>query len=76
LIERALRALDTLPRIPGRMQTVRLTNGTTVIVDHAHSTDSPEKVLHTLRDVLANGRLITWRGRRGACARPCLRLRR
>lgn len=58
-VEQAVRALDGLPQIPGRMETVRLTNGATAIVDYAHSTDSLEKVLHTLRDLVAGGRLIT-----------------
>lgn len=58
-VEQAVRALDGLPQIPGRMETVRLANGATVIVDYAHSTDSLEKVLHTLADIAAGGRLIT-----------------
>lgn len=58
-VKQAVRALDGLPQIPGRMETVRLANGATVIVDYAHSIDSLEKVLGTLRDIVADGRLIT-----------------
>lgn len=58
-LDRVLPALATLGQIPGRMQTLRLSNGTTVIVDYAHSPDSLEKVLGTLRDLVVNGRLIT-----------------
>ena len=58
-ISQVVHALDALPQIPGRMQTVRLANGTTVVVDYAHSADSLEKVLHTLREVAIAGRLIT-----------------
>ena len=41
------------------MQTLRLSNGTTVIVDYTHSPDSLEKVLAMLRDLAGGGRLIT-----------------
>ena len=54
-----LPALAALGQIPGRMQTLRLSRGTTVIVDYAHSPDSLEKVLDTLRDLAVDGRLIT-----------------
>jgi UDP-N-acetylmuramoyl-L-alanyl-D-glutamate--2,6-diaminopimelate ligase len=58
-LEHILPALNAIGQIPGRMETLRLADGTTVIVDYAHSPDSLEKVLDTLRGLTANGRLIT-----------------
>lgn len=58
-LEHAVSVLGSLPQIPGRMETVRLADGVTVVVDYAHSVDALEKVLRTLRDVAAGGRLVT-----------------
>ena len=58
-LDHILPALKAVGQIPGRMQSLRLADGTTVIVDYAHSPDSLEKVLDTLRGLTANGRLIT-----------------
>ncbi|MBR7831852.1 UDP-N-acetylmuramoyl-L-alanyl-D-glutamate--2,6-diaminopimelate ligase [Actinospica durhamensis] len=58
-LDRVLPALEALGQIPGRMQTLRLPNGTTVVIDYAHSPDSLEKVLDTLRELAGDGRLIT-----------------
>ncbi|WP_034264980.1 UDP-N-acetylmuramoyl-L-alanyl-D-glutamate--2,6-diaminopimelate ligase [Actinospica robiniae] len=58
-LEDVLPALKAVGQIPGRMQTLSLADGTTVVVDYAHSPDSLEKVLDTLRGLTANGRLIT-----------------
>ena len=58
-VTQAVRALEALPQIPGRMETLRLPNGATVIVDYAHSADSLEQVLRTLRGIASGGRLIT-----------------
>jgi len=58
-LDRILPALEALGQIPGRMQTLRLSNGTTVVVDYAHSPDSLEKVLDTLRDLAVDARLVT-----------------
>lgn len=58
-IDQILPALKAVGQIPGRMQTLRLADGTTVIVDYAHSPDSLEKVLETLHGLKAQGRLIT-----------------
>lgn len=57
--EQILPALKEIEQIPGRMQTLSLADGATVVVDYAHSPDSLEKVLDTLRGLTANGRLIT-----------------
>ncbi|MEV6419379.1 UDP-N-acetylmuramoyl-L-alanyl-D-glutamate--2,6-diaminopimelate ligase [Streptomyces sp. NPDC051662] len=51
-------ALDRMPPIPGRFERFEAPSGTSVIVDYAHSPDSLEKVLTTIRD-FANGRIVT-----------------
>ncbi|MFB7273095.1 UDP-N-acetylmuramoyl-L-alanyl-D-glutamate--2,6-diaminopimelate ligase [Streptomyces sp. NPDC056244] len=50
--------LDQMPPIPGRFERFETPGGTAVIVDYAHSPDSLEKVLTTVRD-FARGRIIT-----------------
>ncbi|MFF1421322.1 UDP-N-acetylmuramoyl-L-alanyl-D-glutamate--2,6-diaminopimelate ligase [Streptomyces sp. NPDC058280] len=51
-------ALDRMPPIPGRFERFETPRGTSVIVDYAHSPDSLDKVLSTIRD-FARGRIIT-----------------
>ena len=51
-------ALDRMPPIPGRFERFETPSGTSVIVDYAHSPDSLEKVLTTIKD-FARGRIIT-----------------
>jgi UDP-N-acetylmuramoyl-L-alanyl-D-glutamate--2,6-diaminopimelate ligase len=51
-------ALDRMPPIPGRFERFETPGGTSVIVDYAHSPDSLDKVLTTIRD-FARGRVIT-----------------
>ncbi|MFD5029054.1 UDP-N-acetylmuramoyl-L-alanyl-D-glutamate--2,6-diaminopimelate ligase [Streptomyces sp. NPDC058405] len=51
-------ALDRMPPIPGRFERFQTPRGTSVIVDYAHSPDSLDKVLSTIRD-FARGRIIT-----------------
>ncbi|NED88566.1 UDP-N-acetylmuramoyl-L-alanyl-D-glutamate--2,6-diaminopimelate ligase, partial [Streptomyces sp. SID11233] len=41
-----------------RMETLRLADGTSIVVDYAHSADSLEKTLRTLREV-SSGRLLS-----------------
>ncbi|OKI20910.1 UDP-N-acetylmuramoyl-L-alanyl-D-glutamate--2,6-diaminopimelate ligase [Streptomyces sp. CB03911] len=53
-----LRALERLPQIPGRFETITTPAGATVVVDYAHSTDSLEKALATVRG-FATARVIT-----------------
>ncbi|KIF71754.1 UDP-N-acetylmuramyl peptide synthase [Streptomyces sp. AcH 505] len=51
-------ALDRMPPIPGRFERFETPKGTAVIVDYAHSPDSLEKVLTTIKD-FARGRVLT-----------------
>ncbi|OEJ50184.1 UDP-N-acetylmuramoyl-L-alanyl-D-glutamate--2,6-diaminopimelate ligase [Streptomyces agglomeratus] len=51
-------ALDRMPTAPGRFERYRTRAGTSVIVDYAHSPDSLEKVLTTIRG-FATGRVVT-----------------
>jgi UDP-N-acetylmuramoyl-L-alanyl-D-glutamate--2,6-diaminopimelate ligase len=51
-------SLDRMPPIPGRFERFETPRGTSVIVDYAHSPDSLEKVLTTIRG-FAVGRVIT-----------------
>ncbi|MGP3999898.1 UDP-N-acetylmuramoyl-L-alanyl-D-glutamate--2,6-diaminopimelate ligase [Streptomyces sp. 8N706] len=51
-------ALDRMPPVPGRFERFETPGGTCVIVDYAHSPDSLEKVLTTIRG-FASGRVIT-----------------
>ncbi|WP_405461416.1 UDP-N-acetylmuramoyl-L-alanyl-D-glutamate--2,6-diaminopimelate ligase [Streptomyces sp. NBC_00101] len=50
--------LDRMPPIPGRFERFQTPRGTSVIVDYAHSPDSLDKVLTTVRGFAA-GRVIT-----------------
>lgn len=51
-------ALDRMPPVPGRLERFETPQGVSVIVDYAHSPDSLEKVLGTVRE-FAPGRVIT-----------------
>ncbi|WP_405941005.1 UDP-N-acetylmuramoyl-L-alanyl-D-glutamate--2,6-diaminopimelate ligase [Streptomyces sp. NBC_00207] len=51
-------ALDRMPPVPGRFERFRTPLGTSVIVDYAHSPDSLDKVLTTIRG-FARGRVVT-----------------
>ncbi|MER0425408.1 MULTISPECIES: UDP-N-acetylmuramoyl-L-alanyl-D-glutamate--2,6-diaminopimelate ligase [Streptomyces] len=51
-------ALERMPQIPGRFERLHTPEGTSVIVDYAHSPDSLNKVLTTVRG-FAKGRVIT-----------------
>ncbi|MFI5483750.1 UDP-N-acetylmuramoyl-L-alanyl-D-glutamate--2,6-diaminopimelate ligase [Streptomyces rubiginosohelvolus] len=51
-------ALERMPQIPGRFERLQVPGGTSVIVDYAHSPDSLDKVLTTIRG-FARGRVIT-----------------
>lgn len=54
----AIGALAALPQIPGRFETYRARSGAVVIVDYAHSEDSLDKILHTIK-TFATARIIT-----------------
>ncbi|AXK35576.1 UDP-N-acetylmuramoyl-L-alanyl-D-glutamate--2,6-diaminopimelate ligase [Streptomyces armeniacus] len=51
-------ALERMPQIPGRFERVTTSSGTSVIVDYAHSPDSLNKVLATIRG-FARSKVIT-----------------
>lgn len=51
-------ALDRMPPVPGRLERFETPNGSSVIVDYAHSPDSLDKVLCAIRD-FAPGRVVT-----------------
>ncbi|MGW5851768.1 UDP-N-acetylmuramoyl-L-alanyl-D-glutamate--2,6-diaminopimelate ligase [Streptomyces sp. NPDC055254] len=51
-------ALDRMPPVPGRFERFRTPLGTSVIVDYAHSPDSLDKVLATVRG-FSRGRIVT-----------------
>ena len=51
-------ALDRMPPVPGRFERLQTPKGTSVVVDYAHSPDSLNKVLTTIRG-FARGRVIT-----------------
>ena len=54
-----LKASERMPHVPGRLQAVSLACGATGFVDYAHTDDALERVLTSLRAVLAaGGRLI------------------
>ena len=54
-----LDASASMPHVPGRLQAVPLACGATGFVDYAHTDDALERVLSSLREVLApGGRLI------------------
>ncbi|MFJ2030467.1 UDP-N-acetylmuramoyl-L-alanyl-D-glutamate--2,6-diaminopimelate ligase [Streptosporangium sp. NPDC087985] len=57
-LDPVLDALASLPPIPGRFETFQTPGGVSVIVDYAHSPDSLEKVLSTIRG-FARRRVIT-----------------
>jgi UDP-N-acetylmuramyl-tripeptide synthetase len=52
------RGIESLPGVPGRLESVANDAGINVFVDYAHTPDALESVLTTLRGV-ATGRLIT-----------------
>ncbi|MFF4476779.1 UDP-N-acetylmuramoyl-L-alanyl-D-glutamate--2,6-diaminopimelate ligase [Streptomyces melanosporofaciens] len=57
-LEGLVTALDRMPPIPGRLERFETPSGTSVIVDYAHSPDSLDQVLTTIR-AFASGRVIT-----------------
>ena len=44
-----LEALASAPAVPGRFEALRFADGTTVVIDYAHTPDALENVLQTLR---------------------------
>ena len=56
--------LETIEQIPGRMEKIETTRGFSVIVDYAHTPDSLEQILQTLRPIV-RGKLIAVFGATG-----------
>lgn len=56
--DRAIRSVSRFEGIAGRMEKVRNSAGINIIIDYAHTPDSLENALKTLRSIY-NGRLIT-----------------
>ena len=56
--EKALIALSDLREAPGRLETLRITNEKTVVIDYAHTPDALENVLKTLKKVCGNRELV------------------
>jgi len=50
-----LEALGRVPQIPGRFERFTFEDGTTAIVDYAHTPDALENVLRTIREVMPEG---------------------
>ncbi|MGH3313421.1 MAG: UDP-N-acetylmuramoyl-L-alanyl-D-glutamate--2,6-diaminopimelate ligase [Streptomyces sp.] len=57
-LEGLIHALERMPPVPGRFERFETPGGTSVIVDYAHSPDSLDKVLSTIRDFTTT-RVIT-----------------
>ncbi|WP_051852361.1 UDP-N-acetylmuramoyl-L-alanyl-D-glutamate--2,6-diaminopimelate ligase [Streptomyces aureocirculatus] len=57
-LDTLIAALSHLPPVPGRFERFETPEGTSVIVDYAHSPDSLDKVLATIRSY-TRGRVIT-----------------
>ena len=52
------KGLERLDRVPGRFNSIKLANGATAVIDFAHTPDSVEKILNSLRQ-LPFDRIIT-----------------
>jgi UDP-N-acetylmuramoyl-L-alanyl-D-glutamate--2,6-diaminopimelate ligase len=64
-LEIAARALETAPSVPGRMVTIDAGQPFSVVVDYAHTPDSLRKILHVLRGLHRDGRLLVVFGSAG-----------
>ncbi|MBM3846902.1 MAG: UDP-N-acetylmuramoyl-L-alanyl-D-glutamate--2,6-diaminopimelate ligase, partial [Verrucomicrobia bacterium] len=53
-------ALNTMPPVPGRLETVPCKQGFSVYVDYAHTDDALLNVLTTLREIASGGILLTF----------------
>ncbi len=53
-----LRVLSTLHPVSGRFEVVRAANGTTAVVDYAHTPDALENVLRTIEEIRTPGQQL------------------
>ncbi len=56
--EKALVALSSLSGAPGRLETIRISEGKTVVIDYAHTPDALENVLKALKTVNPKAQLV------------------
>jgi UDP-N-acetylmuramoyl-L-alanyl-D-glutamate--2,6-diaminopimelate ligase len=49
-VEEVIKALGTIPQLPGRFQTIATGNGVGIVIDYAHSEDSLIKVLDSIAE--------------------------
>mgnify|MGYP004561025347 CR=1 FL=1 len=56
--EKALIALSDLREAPGRLETIRITNEKTVVIDYAHTPDALDNILKTLKKVCGSSELV------------------
>jgi UDP-N-acetylmuramoyl-L-alanyl-D-glutamate--2,6-diaminopimelate ligase len=56
----AARGVEACPQVPGRLERYTLSNGVTVFVDYAHSSDGVEKILLALRPLTRGKLSILW----------------
>ncbi|MDR2890223.1 MAG: UDP-N-acetylmuramoyl-L-alanyl-D-glutamate--2,6-diaminopimelate ligase [Alistipes sp.] len=74
--QEALRILSALTPVNGRFETIRATNGTTAIVDYAHTPDALQNVLDTIAEIKKPGQkvfaVVGCGGDRDASKRPVM----
>ncbi len=56
--EQVLVALSSLSGAPGRLETIRISDGKTVVIDYAHTPDALDNVLKALREVSPKAELV------------------
>ena len=56
----ALDALAEVPPVPGRFETLRFEDGTTVVVDYAHTPDALENILQAIRATTTRPSATLW----------------
>lgn len=64
-IARSVAALERAPGVPGRMERIDEGQPFSVVVDYAHTPASLGKILHLLRDLTPDGRVIVVSGSAG-----------
>ncbi len=56
--EKVLIALSSLSGAPGRLETIKIPNGKTIVIDYAHTPDALENVLKALKAVSPKSELV------------------